>query len=267
MKIKNKLAILLIGLFICSSFLLEGCGNNTNKNESSSKYNDPYLDESYSREASYAERKLSDHDNEAYDVLNDIDGAMETKENSNDSTLPAREPLPSDTKTTANKPISPTPLTSLQFTEMNFLSIGCDGGYQHAYSEDVNGMKYDANTLLFPTNIALVGGLHNESLPNYVTYRLDGQYSQLSGKVYRTSATLESDESWRDGYVKIYGDGELLYESNITSNTNESYTISIDISGVNELKIVLEGLLTCKDRDGLPIIKHPKVCMAEVILE
>lgn len=65
------------------------------------------------------------------------------------------------------------------------------------------------------------------------TYRINGQYSLITGTLYQRY-DYRSDKS--NGYLKIYGDGELLYEANMNTGI-DPIDFSVDIRGVLELEV------------------------------
>ena len=67
----------------------------------------------------------------------------------------------------------------------------------------------------------------------YTTYKLNGQYSAISGTFFRTYKYRSSDNT---DNLKIYGDGELLYSASVTSGV-DPIDFYVDLTGVLELKI------------------------------
>lgn len=68
--------------------------------------------------------------------------------------------------------------------------------------------------------------------------------------------------------IKIYGDGILLYEApSITQNTFDPISLSINVTGVRELKIVNFGVWNGNDSGNIYFASyHPMVCLAEMYL-
>lgn len=79
------------------------------------------------------------------------------------------------------------------------------------------------------------------------TYKINGQYSAISGIFYHQYAYR--DES-RSSTLKIYGDGECIYTASV-SNEIEPIDFYVSLAGVLELKVVLSG--DCL-RDGIAAI-------------
>lgn len=68
---------------------------------------------------------------------------------------------------------------------------------------------------------------------NYTTYKLNGQYSAISGTFFKTYEYRNDDRAHN---LKIYGDGELLYSASVTSGV-DPIDFYVDLTGVLELKI------------------------------
>ena len=84
---------------------------------------------------------------------------------------------------------------------------------------------------------ALVGYMDDED-EQYNIYDIGGKYNILTGTVCITKGSIGTK---RTGYIKIYGDDVLLWsDNNITANT-KPYNISVNISGVTDLKIEMCG--------------------------
>lgn len=65
------------------------------------------------------------------------------------------------------------------------------------------------------------------------TYLLNGQYSAISGTLFQDYNSRSSDEV---SYLKIYGDGELLYNAEMTKGV-APIDFYVDLTGVLELEI------------------------------
>lgn len=65
------------------------------------------------------------------------------------------------------------------------------------------------------------------------TYRINGQYSLITGTLYQ-KYDYRSEPS--HGFIKIYGDGELLYEAEMNMGI-DPLDFSVDIRGVLELRV------------------------------
>lgn len=65
------------------------------------------------------------------------------------------------------------------------------------------------------------------------TYRIDGSYQTISGTVFLTDGGKNTSYN---GAVRIYGDGELLYSTEITKGF-EPENFSVDISTVTDLSV------------------------------
>ena len=107
--------------------------------------------------------------------------------------------------------------------------------------KDVNGHNYPKDGAIVPYD----SGYGNSKVEDsYIVYYLGVEYKDLTATLYRPYASLSVLENgWDYGTVaKIYGDGVLLYEGpQITPGTYQEYDISVDVTGVRELKFILFG--------------------------
>ena len=68
--------------------------------------------------------------------------------------------------------------------------------------------------------------------------------------------------------VKIYGDGILLWESpSIFGSTYDSYKFDINVEGVRELKIEMQGIWLDEGLDNVLDFWVPRVCMGDVYIQ
>lgn len=74
----------------------------------------------------------------------------------------------------------------------------------------------------------------------YTVYKLNGQYSAISGTFFKTYETRSLEIS---STMKIYGDGELLYSASVTSGI-DPIEFYVDLTGVLELKIYCNNFYT-----------------------
>ena len=72
---------------------------------------------------------------------------------------------------------------------------------------------------------------------SYTVYKLNGQYSAISGIFFKTY-NYRSDD--RTASLKIYGDNELLYSASVTAGV-DPVEFYVDLTGVLELKICCDG--------------------------
>ena len=95
------------------------------------------------------------------------------------------------------------------------------------------------------------------------------QYSTLNIVVYRPYSTLSCPGEWeKSPTVTIYGDGVLLYEApSIMQDSYDPLNFTIDVTGVWELRNVMRGLWNEPSEWYGLIERHPKVCMAEAIVQ
>ena len=96
--------------------------------------------------------------------------------------------------------------------------------------KDLDGNSY--------TNYISVTSTSKDS--NTVTYKLDSKYSKLTGKICVMDSSKDATVSG-ETRVNIYSNGNLLYTSDIITNTTKSLDFSVDVDNVNDLKIELIG--------------------------
>lgn len=159
---------------------------------------------------------------------------------------------------------APVLLTSLDpIKKGDWLSVGTD--MKKIYT-DVSNNVYDSQTVIAPRCSSYRDKTEDDS---YVSYYLNSEYTTLTGVLYRPYDSLSCTSVWKKTpVIKIYGDGILLYEApSITQNTFDPISLSINVTGVRELKIVNFGIWTETDNfDIYSKCYHPKVCLAEMYL-
>lgn len=83
-----------------------------------------------------------------------------------------------------------------------------------------------------------VGG-HEAGIDNWLLYDLGGQFSAISGRILFNP---EAGDTWFDNTrVVIYGDGELLYESELVNPGSKPQDFFVDIRGVRQLRVSING--------------------------
>ena len=155
---------------------------------------------------------------------------------------------------------APVPLSSLSCTQSNQMYYNSKyGSWRESNAQDVNGEFYNIENVLFPIHEYY----DSDAEVSYIQYMLNYQYSTFAGVVFRPYTSLSCADKWNyPGTVKIYGDGQLLYQApGITKNTYNSYPFSLDVSGVREVKIIMHGTW----RDGYS--SSPKVCLGDLELQ
>lgn len=80
-----------------------------------------------------------------------------------------------------------------------------------------------------------LGQVHYESIYNDFSsmYLLNGQYTAISGTLFQN---YECRSSSREATLKVYGDGELLYQAKMSGGV-QPIDFSVDITGVLELEV------------------------------
>jgi len=135
----------------------------------------------------------------------------------------------------------PQDLLSFDYEKEETITTSKDG-YSYVVT-DVKGDKY--------TDYILV----NESSKlkeNKITWKLDGEYSLLSGRI---AISDEIGKVTSKGVkVSVIGDGKTIYKSKKLKNKTAPFDFSVDISGVKELKIVLESDKGISYIIGSPVI-------------
>jgi len=100
---------------------------------------------------------------------------------------------------------------------------------EYADVEDIFGNYYRYS---FHSNAEEVNGENSQ------TYRLDGQYSTLE---FTVAIPSYSKGSTGTGSLYIYGDGALIFSRTDVTSSYETEFVSLDISGVKDLKIEMYG--------------------------
>lgn len=71
-----------------------------------------------------------------------------------------------------------------------------------------------------------------------ITYNLNGSYNLFTATIYGRSNENDSEYA----YIKVYGDDVLIYENNqISDNTTKPFDISLNVTGVSELRILMDN--------------------------
>lgn len=149
------------------------------------------------------------------------------------------EPFDDSSEVTETNPSSIL-LTDLEYTQKENVAINDCGGWTAStidtstYNRDMDEKVYDST-------------LQPDAAEGTINYDLDSKYKRLTGTVYRPYCSISGNgsngNSYKDGIIKIYGDGKLLYESpRITQATYETYSFILDVSSVRELMIYIAGV-------------------------
>lgn len=73
------------------------------------------------------------------------------------------------------------------------------------------------------------------------SFRLERSYNTLRGVV---GVPERSKGASLNGKVEIYGDGKLLWKDHEVNGNKQSREISVDITGVEDLRLVIKGDLS-----------------------
>ena len=123
--------------------------------------------------------------------------------------------------------------------ERDYSEKGANIDFDNVTTYDVNENKHLGFTV-YPYN----GYASNTEANASIVYPLNAKYNTFTGTLYRTyeSSDVRNWDLCDPARALIYGDGILLYESPVFGeNTFEIIHLSIDVSGVNELTIVMYG--------------------------
>ena len=85
-------------------------------------------------------------------------------------------------------------------------------------------------------------------------YDIGGKYSTLTGTLAVTKADLSEFDQDKTGYVRIYGDGVLLWEDSSINTKTKPYEFTVDISGVTDLEVKMCGFSVNLSWDFLGVI-------------
>lgn len=154
----------------------------------------------------------------------------------------------------------PFELSQLKPIKINKIFIG-----QYSFSE----YMMDVNKQIYSTVFCRSGELENGE-EAYVSYYLNHEYNRITGTVFRPYGTLRMEDAPGDvpALVKIYGDGILLWESpSIFGSTYDSYKFDINVEGVRELKIEMQGIWLDEGLDNVLDFWVPRVCMGDVYIQ
>lgn len=152
----------------------------------------------------------------------------------------AMEILPDDAALTNEKAkyqaATPIRLIDLDCTKQcSAIKVGTNSS---GFYTDVCGNTYEADGVIFIYR----AGSSPQNKDTDITYFLNAEYDVLTGMLYRPYITLSCKDQWdSDGVLKVYGDGVLLYTGKIAQNTYDTISLNIDVSGVRELTLDLDG--------------------------
>ena len=124
---------------------------------------------------------------------------------------------------------------------------------------------YDLHAYLGELNKGTVvtdnmGNTYNKAIKVFsdeksATYDIGGKYSLLSGTVAVTKADQDNDfDRNKRGYIRIYGDGNLLWEDADLNTATKPYDMSVDITGVTDLKVEMSGFSVNLMMDCMAVI-------------
>lgn len=157
-------------------------------------------------------------------------------------------------------------LTSLVYTRKGYMIDAGVGGGKEQWCSDIYGVKYAPYNIICRNNsdVPLRWNIETNEEDASICYPLNCKYKQLTGTIFIPVGTLECNVPWGPfPDVKIYGDGALLYESSeIDSKVHDSVDLRVNVTGVRELKIVIEGVWW----DSIESEYNPIVCLGNMIL-
>lgn len=125
------------------------------------------------------------------------------------------------------------------------------GTYEDTYGMTLNGEVFELNDVFWP---------ETSGDCNLIYTFIDG-YSSFSGCIYVPYKTCYYERFSADIFFEIYGDGALIYKNHdLNRNSVDPIYFDVDISGVREMKIVLNGV---NSEDSL---YRPEICMTKAVL-
>lgn len=137
--------------------------------------------------------------------------------------------------------------TPIEISEIYRMTTSHGGFYSDNQVTDIYG-----NIWAGPCYYAVLDGFNGyQDGTSSELYYTQGQYTQLSGTI-----VLPSDQynTYYTSYLKVYGDGRLLYTSPGISYGFAPQDFKVDITGVSELEIALGGHWTLLATDCRPRI-------------
>lgn len=133
---------------------------------------------------------------------------------------------------------------------------------------------YDLHAYMGELNKAVIvtdnmGNTYDKAIRTFgseksATYDIGGKYSLLYGTVAVTKADQNNDYA-RDkrGCIRIYGDGNLLWEDADLNSATKPYDMSVDITGVIDLKVELIGFQVNLMLDSMDVIFNDATLSAD----
>lgn len=160
-----------------------------------------------------------------------LDDAMQPNESSRDTTANSQQSAASSPYTAvqaAEESYAPVDLTSLEPYYEGAVEIERNG------LTDTLGNKYRSGLRGYMSP----GDPEKYNMDCFCIWDIGGQYRTLTA----TGIVRKKDKgSHSEGSFRIYGDGRLLYSRDGIGSMTKPYPISIDISGVHDLKIEMYG--------------------------
>ena len=101
-----------------------------------------------------------------------------------------------------------------------------------------NTTENDINGNMYSTGLYGYMDRGDDDFQCYWKWRIDGEYTLLTATVF---VRAEDIGAWHVGAVLIYGDDNLLFELDNIDSTTRAVPISVDISGVYDLKVEIFG--------------------------
>lgn len=139
-----------------------------------------------------------------------------------------------------------------QYIPINLVSLGHTqksdyigvGTINIDIARDMKETLYNDSTVIYRCGGQTGFSNPDEDEETSIIYILDREYAKLSGTVYRPYQTLEFSDDWRGstGRFELFGDGVLLYSATVTQDTYDAENFEVDLTGVDELKIIMRGV-------------------------
>lgn len=132
------------------------------------------------------------------------------------------------------------PASRVYLSSLDWFTAAQDGLFGESSMNGGAFQSYDVVKDNFGTTYAngISGMPGYESSRLWQEYRLEGKYREMQGRVVLNyDARAERAEK----HLSIYGDGELLFQSNAVNAGYEPQDFTIDLSGVTTLKVEIDG--------------------------
>lgn len=138
------------------------------------------------------------------------------------------------------------------------------GNFYGCPDNDVSGNQYSTSSVHWMYELSHT--MDSTEKDRSITYFLNQEYDFITGVLYRPYSTLTCEFEWANpGGVVIYGDGTVLYEEKITQDTWEPISFKVNVTGVRELTLQLNGFWSKNATESAFGYEwNSKCCLAEL---